>query len=164
MMEVTIDAPADDAQRASLAFDARFHDPDALVGSLTPAIVVHTELNALGALIQRRVQASDALQQYALSLWRATAEPARFGVRLSDVDTGALMLAGASPRGMSLMMRAARVAAWLDARDHVTPEDLQAVFSATMAHRLVFQPVYEMRRHDIAPQLIAALLASVAAP
>ena len=33
------------------------------------------------------------------------------------------MLAGASPRGMSLMMRAARVAAWLDARDHVTPED-----------------------------------------
>jgi MoxR-like ATPase len=164
MMEITIDAPADDAQRAALAFDPRFHDADALVESLGPAIVAHTELNALGALIQRRVNASDALQQYALSLWRATAEPARFGVRLSDVDTEALMLAGASPRGMSLMMRAARVAAWLDARDHMTPEDLQAVFSATMAHRLVFQPVYEMRRHDIAPQLIAALLASVAAP
>jgi MoxR-like ATPase len=164
MMEITIDAPADDAQRAALAFDPLFHDADALVESLSPAIVAHAELNALGALIQRRVNASDALQQYALSLWRATAEPARFGVRLSDVDTEALMLAGASPRGMSLMMRAARVAAWLDARDHMTPEDLQAVFSATMAHRLVFQPVYEMRRHDIAPQLIAALLASVAAP
>jgi MoxR-like ATPase len=164
MMEITIDAPADDAQRAALAFDPLFHDADALVESLSPAIVAHAELNALGALIQRRVNASAALQQYALSLWRATAEPARFGVRLSDVDTEALMLAGASPRGMSLMMRAARVAAWLDARDHMTPEDLQAVFSATMAHRLVFQPVYEMRRHDIAPQLIAALLASVAAP
>ena len=164
MMEITIDAPADDAQRAALAFDPRFHDADALVESLTPAMVAHPELNALSGLIQRRVHASEALQQYALSLWRATAEPARFGVRLSDVDTAALMLAGASPRGMSLMMRAARVAAWLDARDHMTPEDLQAVFSATMAHRLVFQPVYEMRRHDIAPQLIAALLASVAAP
>jgi MoxR-like ATPase len=164
MMEVTIDAPADDAQRAALAFDARFHDADALLESLTPALAAHQELNALSGLIQRRVQASDALQQYALSLWRASAEPARFGVRLSDVDAAALMLAGASPRGMSLMLRAARVAAWLDARDHMTPEDLQAVFGATIAHRLVFQPVYEMRRHDIAPQLIDALLASVAAP
>jgi MoxR-like ATPase len=86
------------------------------------------------------------------------------GVQLSDVDTAALMLAGASPRGMSLLMRAARVAAWLDARDHMTPEDVQAVFREAIAHRLVFQPVYEMRRHDLAPLLIDAILAHVAAP
>ena len=164
MMEVTIDAPADDALRAELAFDARFHDADALLDSLTPALAAHQELNAVGALIQRRVQSSDALQQYALQLWRASAEPAKFGVRLPEVDSAALMLAGASPRGMSLMLRAARVAAWLDARDHMTPEDVQAVFRATIAHRLVLQPVYEMRRHDLVPLLIDALLASVAAP
>ena len=74
------------------------------------------------------------------------------------------MLAGASPRGMSLLLRAARVAAWLDGRDHVTPEDLQAVFVETIAHRLCYQPVYEMRRHEISPRLMAAIVAQVAAP
>ena len=74
------------------------------------------------------------------------------------------MLAGASPRGMSMLLRAARVAAWLDGRDFVTPEDVQAVFDVTIAHRLCFQPVYEMRRHEIAAPLIAGILGSVAAP
>lgn len=164
MMEVTINAPADDAMRRALMFDPRFHDTDALVGALAPGMVPHTELNGVAELIQRSVRASDALQHYALNLWRATAEPARFGVRVGDLDSTELMLAGASPRGMSLLLRAARVAAWLDARDHVTPEDVQAVFVETIAHRLVFQPVYEMRRHEIGPALMSAILASVAAP
>ena len=88
----------------------------------------YRQLNAVAELIQRGVQASDALQHYALGLWRATAAPAEYGVRLSDLDTAQLMLAGASPRGMSLLLRAARVAAWLDGRGYVTPEDVQAVF------------------------------------
>jgi MoxR-like ATPase len=65
---------------------------------------------------------------------------------------------------MSLLLRAARVAAWLDGRDHVTPQDVQAVFGETIAHRLCYQPVYEMRRHEISPRLISGILSSVAAP
>ena len=164
MMEITIEAPADDEQRRALVFESRFHDTDQLIGALPPAMVPHHELNALGQALQRGVQAAPALQAYALSLWRATAAPADFGVRVSGLDTAQLMLAGASPRGMSLMMRAARVAAWLDGRAYVTPEDVQAVFVETIAHRLCFQPVYEMQRHEIAPQLMPALLAAVAAP
>ena len=164
MMEVTIDAPADDALRRALMFDPRFHDIDALLGALAPAMVPHRELNAVAAAIQRSVQASDALQTYALALWRATAAPAEFGVRLSDVDSAQLMLAGASPRGMSLLLRAARVAAWLDGRGYVTPEDVQAVFVETIAHRLCYQPVYELHRHEISPRLMAAIVAAVAAP
>jgi MoxR-like ATPase len=75
-----------------------------------------------------------------------------------------LVLAGASPRGMSMLLRAARVTAWLDGRDHVTPEDLQALFAEALAHRLVLQPVYEMRRHEIMADLVSAILGSVAAP
>ncbi len=74
------------------------------------------------------------------------------------------MLAGASPRGMSLLLRAARVAAWLDGRGFVTPEDVQAVFVETIAHRLCYQPVYELHRHEIAPRLMSGILAAVAAP
>jgi MoxR-like ATPase len=164
MMEVTIDAPASDDERRQLVFDTRFHDSERLIGALTPALVDHRELNALAAAVQQQVQASDALQRYAMALWRATAEPSKFGVRLSDVDMDTLMLAGASPRGMSLLLRAARTAAWLDGRSHVTPEDVQAVFVETIAHRLCYQPVYEMRRHEISPLLMSAIVGKVAAP
>lgn len=164
MMEVTIEPPADEANRRALMFDPRFHDTDRLVGALQSAMVPHRELNEVAATIQRSVQASDALQDYALRLWRATAEPAAFGVTLSDLDTAQLMLAGASPRGMSLLLRAARVAAWLEGRSYVTPEDVQAVFVETIAHRLVYQPVFELHRHEISPLLMAGILAAVAAP
>lgn len=164
MMEITIEPPADEANRRALMFDPRFHDTDRLVGALQSAMVPHRELNEVAATIQRSVQASDALQDYALRLWRATAEPAAFGVTLSDLDTAQLMLAGASPRGMSLLLRAARVAAWLEGRSYVTPEDVQAVFVETIAHRLVYQPVFELHRHEISPRLMAGILAAVAAP
>lgn len=164
MMEVTIDAPATDADRRRLMFEPRFHDTDRLVGELAGAMVDYAQLNRVSAHIQHTVHASEALQNYALGLWRATAVPAEYGVRLSDLDTAQLILAGASPRGMSLLLRAARVAAWLDGRDYVTPEDLQAVFGETIAHRLCYQPVYEMRRHEISPRLISGILSSVAAP
>jgi len=164
MMEITIEAPSDEGERAALIFDPRFHDTDALVGALQAAMVPHQALNQVGGLIQAHVRASPALQHYALALWRATAEPARYGVKLSDADVSQLMLAGASPRGMSLLLRAARVAAWLAGRSYVSPEDVQSVFVETIAHRLCYQPVYELHRHEIAPRLMAAILGAVAAP
>jgi len=164
MMEVTIEAPTDEAERRALMFDPRYHDTDALIDSLADALLAHRELNDIAAQIQRSVQTSEALQKYALELWRASAAPADYGVRLSDLDTAQLMLAGASPRGMSMLLRAARVTAWLEGRDYTTPEDLQSVFDVTIAHRLCYQPVYEMRRHEIAGPLIAGILGSVAAP
>ena len=164
MMEVTMATPDDDGQRRALAFDPRFHDTEALLATLAPALVPHHELNAVAAAVQHGIHVSDALQDYALALWRATAEPARYGVRLPGVDLGALMLAGASPRGMSLLLRAARTTAWLEGRDFAVPEDLQAVFAETVAHRLAFQPVFELHRPEIAPRLMAAIVAAVAAP
>jgi len=164
MMEVTIEAPQDEQERRALMFDPRYHDTDALIDTLASGLLAHRELNDIAAQIQRSVQASDTLQTYALELWRATAAPADFGVKLSDLDTTQLMLAGASPRGMSMLLRAARVAAWLEGRSYATPEDVQAVFDVTISHRLCFQPVYEMRRHEIAGPLIAGILGSVAAP
>lgn len=164
MLEVSIDAPESEDERRQLMTEARFHDTDRLIGELDSGLVAHQDLNQVAELIQRGVQASDALQAYALDLWRATAEPAAYGVRLDGLDASQLMLAGASPRGMSLLLRAARVTAWLDGRDHVVPEDVQGVFVASIAHRLCYQPVYEMRRQDISGRLMSAILSSVAAP
>jgi MoxR-like ATPase len=164
MMEVTIDAPASDADRRELMFNPRFHDTDRLLAQLASAMLNYQALNEVAELIQRSVQASEALQAYALALWRATALPADYGVKLPGLDVSQLMLAGASPRGMSYLLRAARVAAWLDGRGFVTPEDVQAVFVETIAHRLCYQPVFEMRRQEISGPLMSGILASVAAP
>ncbi len=164
MLEVTIDAPTSAEDRRALMFEPRYHDTDALIDSLAGAMVPHTELNMVAGVIQQHVQTSPALQQYALDLWSASAAPGSFGVVLPDVEMGQLMLAGASPRGMSMLLRAARVAAWLDGRDHATPEDLQALFFEAVAHRLCLQPVYEMRRQEITAALVAGILQRVAAP
>ena len=63
-----------------------------------------------------------------------------------------------------MLLRAARVSSWLDGREYVTPEDVQAVFVETIAHPLCYPPVYEMRRHEISGRPMSGILASVAAP
>ena len=164
MLEVAVEVPQDETHRRGLVFDPRFHDTDRLIDGLAAGMLAHTGLNALGEAIQRNVTTSETLQAYALALWRATAQPAEFGVKLSGIDMDQLMLAGASPRGMSLLLRAVRVAAWLDGRSHATPEDLRSLFFEAVAHRLCLQPVYEMRRQEITPALVAGILRQVAAP
>jgi MoxR-like ATPase len=167
LMEVTLETPTDEAEREALVFDPRFHDTDALVDTLPAGLVRHRELGALAAAHQSYIQASPAQRRYALALWRASEKPAESGVRLGpglDLDLSQLVLAGASPRGMSMLLRAARVAAWLDGRDHLVPEDLQAVFHEVLGHRLVLQPVYELRRAALVPALTTAILQAVPAP
>jgi MoxR-like ATPase len=169
MMEVTIEPPESADDRRALMFDPRFHDADALIERLPAGLLPYRELGDVASAIQRGVQAAPALQDYALHLWRATAVPAEYGVRLDGLDlneaeAAEVILAGASPRGMSQLMRAARVTAWLAGRDYLTPEDLREVFVETIAHRLCLQPVYELRRPEIVAALMRGMLDRVAAP
>ena len=75
-----------------------------------------------------------------------------------------LIQAGPSPRGVSALLRAARVQAWLAGRSHLEPVDVRSVLPSALAHRVFFTPVYELRRADLAPALIAAIVDRVAAP
>jgi MoxR-like ATPase len=75
-----------------------------------------------------------------------------------------LVLAGASPRGMSALMRAARVVAWLEGRTHVVPDDVQAVLPSVLGHRVFFTPIYELRRAELAPALMDKIMDQVATP
>ena len=122
------------------------------------------ELNHIGALVQSSVRSSEAIERYVLDLWEASETPQRLGIRLDGVDMDRLILAGASPRGMSALLRAARVVAWLAGRPHVTPEDVRAVLPSVLAHRVFFTPVYELRRAEIAPALVDRIIDSVAVP
>jgi MoxR-like ATPase len=166
MMEITMETPTDTDDRRALMFDTRFHDADRLIESLPEGVLAHRELDTVARTIQDRIQATPALQDYALRLWQATATPGRCGVRLDDrdVDVDGVMLSGASPRGMAMLLRAARVEAWLSGSASVTPEHVQSVFTDVVGHRLNLQPVYELRRERIVPSLLGGILRAVPAP
>ena len=164
MMEIAIEAPSSDEDRALLIFDPSYHDVEQLLMRCRADLVDYRDLETIGGAIQRSVSASGTLERYALDLMRATATPQQFGVRLPGVNVAELVEAGASPRGMSLMLRATRVHAFLAGRNHLVPQDLQAVFKPTMVHRVFFSPVYEFERQAIAPLFIDEVLRCIAAP
>lgn len=164
LMELHIEIPQDPELRRRLMFDPRFHDVDRLIDTIRPGILPFSSIGEIGRAIQHEIQASETLQNYALDLWQATRRPQDFGVKLEGVDLDRLILAGASARGMSYLMRAARCSAWHSGRGYVTPEDIQRVFREIVAHRVFFTPVYEMRRDAIIGELIGQIMRRVAAP
>ncbi len=163
-MEVPVELPRNRELRRSLMFDTRFHDVEALIESMPSGIIPFAQVRNIGPLIQAEIRVTKTLEVYALDLWEATHDPQRFGVVIEDVDMGQLVQAGASPRGASLLIRAARVAAWLKGRNAVVPEDVQDIFFETMAHRVFFNPVYELRRASLARQMMDQILTQVASP
>jgi MoxR-like ATPase len=164
LMEISVELPtALEVQRA-LMFEPRFHDVDRLLTEVEPAIFPYRELDRFAPLLQTEIQASPALQDYALELWRAVREPHKYGIALPGVEMAELVQAGASPRGMSMLIRAARVHAWLNQRAMVVPEDLQSVYLETVTHRVFLNPVYEFRRERVVRELLDRVLHTIAAP
>jgi len=115
-------------------------------------------------VLQSHIRASDVLEDYALDLWQATQSPAAFGIQLDSVDVNRLIHTGASPRGMGMLLKAARVHAWLMQRDSLYPEDIHAVFHEVISHRLVFNAAYENRRTALARELTSNIIRTVAVP
>ncbi|WP_114395823.1 AAA family ATPase [Oleisolibacter albus] len=163
-MEIGIEAPADPHLRRQLAFSPRFHDADRLIAGLPDAVIDFRRLNAVAAAIQDHVQAGEEVEAYTFALWEALKFPHRHGISLPGVAMDRLVIGGASPRGVSALVRAARAAAWLDGRDYVVPEDLRLVFVPVMAHRLFLAPAYEARREQIMPALCRAVFDAVPTP
>jgi MoxR-like ATPase len=70
-------------------------------------------------------------EQYMVDLVIATREPDRYGAELAN-----WIHVGASPRATIALDAASRARAWLHGHDFVSPEDIQAVAPACLAHRL----------------------------
>jgi MoxR-like ATPase len=121
-------------------------------------------LNDFSVRLQSHIQSSPLIENYAMDLWQATLTPAQYGIKIEGVDSTRLVHAGASPRGMGMLLKAARVNAWLSGRDAVLPEDIHTVFHETVAHRLVLSSMYESRRTVLARDLMTAIIRNVAVP
>ena len=164
MMEIPIEIPQDRELRKALMFDTRFQHAESLTQQVDAGILPFNELNDFSDTLQNHIRSSDAIEEYALDLWQATQDPGQYGITLDSVDITRLIQAGASPRGMGMLLKAARVHAWLMERDSLYPEDLHAVFHEIIAHRLVFNAMYETRRTALARELTSRILSSIAVP
>ncbi|SNB65521.1 MoxR-like ATPase [Arboricoccus pini] len=164
LMEINVATPTDSAARRALIFSSRFHDVDRLIAGLRPAILDYRELGSVAERIQVSVDASSRLQDYVMALWDCLRRPTSANIVLPDVDMERLVEGGGSPRGLSFLIRAAKVAAWLDGRIMLVPEDIRAVFTPVMAHRIFLDPVYDLRREAIVADLCQRLFEAVPVP
>jgi MoxR-like ATPase len=95
-----------------------------------PPVPQHAILDARGEI--DGVFVSDLAQQYMVDLIYATRFPDRYGDPLSK-----WIQVGASPRGSLALDRCARVRAWLDGDEFVTPDHIRAVMHDCLRHRLI---------------------------
>jgi MoxR-like ATPase len=117
-------------------------DPLATLAPVTDAAGVRALVAAVGTL-----HVSDAVRRYVVSLVEATR-------RSPDLRLGA------SPRAGLQLLRTARAAAALAGRDHVLPDDVQAMALPVLAHRLL--PTADAAAARRTPeQVVRALLGSV---
>ena len=78
------------------------------------------------------IHVSEIIEQYIVQLITATRHPDRYSDELKT-----WIQVGASPRGSIGLDKCARVHAWLQAEDYVTPDNVRAVVHDVLRHRLI---------------------------
>ena len=164
MMEVSIQPPTEKELRDSIIFDTKFQDTSKLIDAIPSPSFDCKELNAVSDVIQENIQLSEHIKNYIETLWQATENPKKFDIELEDIDMDDFIVAGSSPRGMIMLVKAAKVNAWMSIRDHVQPIDVEYVFHAVMAHRLVLNRIYDNNKIALLEKFTRQILLKVATP
>jgi MoxR-like ATPase len=79
-----------------------------------------------------QVAVAEAVERYMVALIAATRRPEQFGK-----DLQRWIHVGASPRGTLALDKVSRSHAWLDGRDHATPDDVRAIVHDCLRHRII---------------------------
>jgi len=129
LMHVRVDYPDADSERAVLKLYRREAlqegDSDA-ASALSQRSIFEARRAVLGLFM------SSEIEDYLLHLVLASRDPSAYGNDLVD-----WLRFGASPRATLALDRCARARAWLNGRDYVSPEDIQAIAPDVMRHRLL---------------------------
>ena len=112
--------------------------------------VASPELLDAAAAAVKAVTLADSVTDYVVRLVRATRESAD-------------LACGASPRAAVLLAGAARARAALDGRDYVVPDDVKALSTAVLRHRLLLSPAAEIEGKQV-EALVAELVEQTEAP
>ncbi|HEY9799334.1 MAG TPA: MoxR family ATPase [Leptolyngbyaceae cyanobacterium] len=126
LFKLVVDYPDQAAEKQMLlnrqaGFAARRVD----ISSLQPIATVADILQARQAV--KAVKVSEAIIDYLLALVRASRQYPDLAL-------------GASPRAAGAWLQTSQAVAWLAGRDFVTPDDVKAVASPLLRHRLILKP------------------------
>jgi MoxR-like ATPase len=161
LMHVSIDYPEADAEKQilQLARDEAREQTTSVIkaDNLTTGKVDQQSIFDARAEVLD-VYLDENLEQYLLQLVLATRNPAVYGDDLANWSSY-----GASPRASIALDRCARAHAWLDQRDYVSPDDIQAIAFDVLRHRVILS--YEAEADGITPdKFIHELITRVAVP
>ena len=143
MVRIRLGYPSEDEESKILT---RF-EREALF-SLDPVTDAQELLSAQDMVARVRVE--ESVRRYTVRIVHATREHRT------------LML-GASPRAALALYKTAQARAAIDGRDFVTPDDVKALASPVLAHRMILTSNARVRGHT-AEQALADVLSSVAVP
>ncbi len=158
LMHVRVDYPAAESERAILhlardeALDALDENARTDVPQVTQATIFRAREQVL------KLHLAPRLEEYLVELVLATRRPGPYGQELAR-----WVSFGASPRATIALDRTARAHAWLDGRDYVSPEDIQAVVHDVLRHRVLLS--FEAEAEGVAPDtFITEIVSRVAVP
>ena len=105
-----------------------------------------------------KVHMSEPIEEYLVQLIMATRHPEKYDAKLAG-----FVQFGASPRATIALDKCAKINAWLDNRDFVTPEDVHAVVYDVLRHRIIL--TFEAQAEGVtADEVIGTLLKIVPLP
>ncbi len=128
VMHVVIDYPDSEAEQKIL----RLARGEAMQQHSSEVVKLSQEMVFAARQQVLNLHMSDAVEQYLVQLVMASRRPEHYGKDLTS-----WIEYGASPRGTIALDRCARAHAWLNGRDYVSPDDVQAVAHDVLRHRLL---------------------------
>ena len=152
LLHVKIDYPDAESELAILRLARQeASQPNAPSQALTQASLFQARAEVL------ELYMADSVEQYIVQLIMATRRPDQYGELAQWLEYGG------SPRATIALDRCARAHAWLQGKDFVAPEDVQAIAHDVLRHRLIisFKAEAEGIHMD---QVIDHILAQVPVP
>jgi MoxR-like ATPase len=151
LLHVLVDYPDVAAERRILAL-AR----DEAAGTMgTPFVPLAQDVIFAARRETLAVHMDPAVEEYLVQLILATRNTKGYGANLKN-----WIEYGASPRATIALDRCARVMAWLDDRDYVTPDDIRDIAPDVLRHRILLN--FEAEAEGVTTsQAIAQLLTAV---
>jgi MoxR-like ATPase len=149
LLKLQVQLPSREEEIKVLTRHAEGFDPRDLAAAGVRRVAGPAELDAARAAVAK-TSISSEVAGYVVDICRATRESPSLSL-------------GASPRGATALLSAARAWAWLTGRDYVTPDDVKTLALPTLRHRIQLRPEAEMEGVTT-DSVISSLLAHVPVP
>jgi len=143
LLKLVMPLPEREAELSILQRHAEGFDPHDLAAAGVRSVAGPREVQAAATAV-RSVSVSPEVTGYIVDIARATRVSPSLGL-------------GVSPRGATALLRTSRAWAWLQGRSFVTPDDVKALATATLAHRLELRPEAELEGVSVVAVLQSAL-------